>query len=229
MSPGEVMMEKNKALWWIHTTATTMAEKGLTFHQFDKRTWVSGKRDLIMEKMYIDTAVYLYSVILKINADIVRMAIMEIGRTYSKGNLYGIKELDEDIRKSIENKTGRKMKVTGTDETVRDVINHLFLLAADKHRKCMEGDGYVFPEYLAVKDAVYLIVFHVWNMESNEESIKEQLLASYIDMNIVIENTVKEIADKEISAESIRNVYIKHYMECADERYEKAKRKTPMY
>lgn len=207
-------MEIKEALWWVHNTAADMAERGLMFHQFNHPE--SDKRNLISEKAYIDVATYLYSVIWKINADIVRMAIMEIGKTYSKGNLYGAMELDRDIKKLVENKVGRKLEVAGTDDTVKNIINWLFLMASDKYRKHMNGDTYAFAECLVREEALHRLVLHVWKMEKRENE-DGPVVESFVDTRMSIEETVKEIAEKEIPLECAREAYIKHYIK----RYEK--------
>lgn len=202
-------MEIKKALWWIQNTAASNAEDGLLCHQFNHSN--EDSLDLRRERILIDIAVYLYSVIWNVNTDIIRMAIMEISKTYSKGNLYGIKELDRDIKKLVENKIGREIEITGTDETVEDVINHLFLWAAEKYRENMGGEKYASAEYITLKDAVYVIVFHLWKKEPEQSAIDEPILASFVDVNMTVEATVKEIAEMKTDAEDIREVYEKHY------------------
>lgn len=206
----EVKMETKEALWWVHNTAADMAEKGLMFHQFNHSD--KDSLNLRREKISIDIAVYLYSAIWNIDSDIVRIAIMEISKTYSKGNLYGAKELDRDIKKLVENKTGREIEVVGTDKTVKDVINHLFLLAAEKYQKSIKREKYASSEYITLKDAIYNIVFHVWRIEE-KESIDGPILASYVNMHMIIEATVKEIAEKVIVTESVKDMYERHCRE----------------
>ena len=201
-------MEIKEALWWVNNTAADMAERGLMFHQFNRPD--SNKRNLISERAYIETATFLYSEIWKINMDIVRMAIMEIGKTYSKGNLYGAKELDRDIKKLVENKVGRKLEVAGTDDTVKNIISWLFLIAADKYRKHINGDMYAFAEYHVREEALHRLVLHVWKMERENED--GPVVESFVDTRMSIKETVKEIAEKEIPLECAREAYIKHYI-----------------
>ena len=178
-------MEAKEYVKWAVSAADGAAEEGLHRNSWNKRRSLESEHEDVKNAfMYIKVAAYIYSRLWNVDKETIEKVILKMGETYTRGNLITVADVAAEISKLTEEQTRRKIKVIESKETVMEIIEELFKMAAEEYAKFEKGISR-FSSYQPLEEAVYSVVFHLWGR-------------SPIDVYIVVRITVEEIVHGKI-------------------------------